>query len=172
MGANEPFSDAAPHSAEEDAATFGMDGAASQGDISVEVTRTNSRKMMMVWLLVGAISAILVACVGVSLVGWAYFSRTPETKLDGVARKKELPPPKEMKARLKNIDRAQGTLRLLVGDGKYQTFRVTDSTEFRDQAGLRLPQGIESPELREEDLVTILPTDDRQALQWLKLGAP
>lgn len=156
--------------AAEDAATFGMEGAIRQGDLSVEVTRSNSRRMVMVWLLVGAISVMLVSCIAFGAFSYVYLSHRAEQAAAGNVKKKVLPPPKEMKVLIKTIDRDQRTLRLLVGDGKYQTFPITTATEFRDPNGRRLPQGLDAPELIEEELAMILMTDDRQGLQWLKLG--
>jgi hypothetical protein len=103
------------------------------------------------------------------VIGLLVWTKLPRPTPVEIA-KKELAPPKEMKARIKTIDRGQRTMRLLVGDGKYQTFRIDAATEFRDEAGQRLPQGFDAPQLREEEMVTILPTNDRQGLQWLKLG--
>lgn len=153
----------------EDVSTFGMEGAASKADLSVEFTRKNSSKMVMVWLAVGAIAVVLVMCIAGGLIGYSLMSQKPEPTPEEVAKKKQPPPLKEIKAKIKNIDRDQRTIRLLVGDGKYQTFRITPETEFRDYGGERLPQGLDAPELRVDELALILPTEDRQGLQYLKL---
>ena len=156
----------------EDAATFGMDGVASQGEVSVEVTRSNTRKFAMTWLVVFGASILSLLClitIALGLILWKY-SQTPQVAEN--PKEKQLPPAKELKARIKAIDRDARSLKLLVGDGKYQTFTIDASTEFRDQAGQRLGKGLDSPELREEETVTILTTDDRKTLRWLKLGAP
>jgi hypothetical protein len=151
----------------EDSATFGMEETASQSQMSVEVTRSNSRKMLIVWGLVAVLALGLLVCISGGVAGLIFWSRRPAVE---EAAKKLLPPAKEMKAKIKKIDRDQRTIRLLVGDGKYQTFRVTDATEFRDDTGVRMPEGLDAPSLREEEFVTILPTEDRQGLQWLKLA--
>jgi hypothetical protein len=153
----------------EDVSTFGMDGAASQADLSVEFTRKNSRKMLTVWLIVGAISVVLVTCITGSIGAYLFWSRKAAPTPEEIAKKKELPPPKEIEARIKNIDREQRTIKLLVRHGVSETFRITPETEFRDSDGKRLPQGLDAPELRENEMAFILPTADRRGLQYLKL---
>jgi len=156
--------------AAEDEATFGMEGAATKGEVSVEVSRANSRKMMKVWLAVGAISVLATLCIATGILGLILYQSSQEPVVEDPAKKK-LPPAKEMKAKIKSIDKNGRTIRLLVGDGKYQTFHVTAETEFRDDSGQRLPEGLDSAAVREEELVTILTTEDRQGLRWLKLGS-
>jgi hypothetical protein len=151
----------------EDSATFGMEHTASQGEMSVEVTRSNSRKMLIVWGLVGVLSMMLLVCIASGVGGLIYWSRRPPAE---AASKKQIVPAKEMKAKIKTIDRNQGTIRFLVGDGKYQTYRIGPGTEFRDESGQRLADGFDTPRLREDEFVTILPTDDQQGLHWVKLG--
>lgn len=153
----------------EDAAMFGMDDVKTTGEASVEVTRSNSRKLLWVALAVSAIAVVLVACIAVSVVAYVVLSKKPELTPEDIAKKKELIPPKEMKAKIKNIDRTAGSIKFLVGDGKYQTLRVDSATEFLNEAGNRLAGGFDSPELREEDFVLILPTADRNGLQSVKL---
>lgn len=155
----------------QDEAQFGMTGAARTGDLSAEVSRKNSMKMVLVWLAVGVISLVLLTCIVSAVIVLMVLSQRPQVTPEEIAKKKELGPPKEIIARIKNINRDERTLKLLVGDGKYQTFRVTGDTVFRDNAGQPLARGFDAPELREEAMVTILTTQDRQGLQWLKLNA-
>jgi hypothetical protein len=153
----------------EDAAMFGTDDVKTTGAASVEVTRSSSRKLLWVALAVGAIAVVLVTCISVGVVAYVIMSAKPEPTPDDLAKKKDLIPPKEMKARIKNIDRTAGSIKFLVGDGRYQTLSVDSATEFLDEGGKRLPRGFDAPELREEDVVIILTTADRKGLQWVKL---
>jgi hypothetical protein len=153
---------------DEDAAIFGMEGAAGTGEVSVEVTRTNRKKFMIFVLMVGVLSVMLVMCIAVSLVVYLVYRKDPEQ--DKIAQAEPPPPPpKEMKARIKEVDVGQKTLRMLVGVGKYQTFQITAQTEFFDAAGKRLPTGLAALEEMKDADVTILQTEDRRGLQWLKL---
>ncbi len=117
----------------EDTAMFGMDDVKSTGEASVEVTRSNSRKLLWVALAVGAIAVGLVTCISVSVVAYVIMSAKPAATPEDLAKKKELVPPKEMKAKIKNIDRTASTIKFLVGDGKYQTLSVDNATEFLDE---------------------------------------
>ena len=167
----EPHDEPVPNDQQndEDAAMFGMEGAAGTGEVSVEVTRTNRKKFMIFALLVGVLSVMLVMCIAVSLVVYVVYRKDPEQE-EGIGLKKPPPaPPKEMKARIKEVDVGQNTLRMLVGVGKYQTFQINAQTEFFDAAGKRLPTGLAALEDFKDADVTILQTDDRQGLQWLKL---
>ncbi len=153
----------------EDVSAFGMEGAVRKADLSVEFSRRNSRKMMILWLIVGAIAVVLVTSIAVGVGAYLVFGQKPQVAKGEADQKKQPLPLKEIRAKIKNIDRDQRTIRLLVGDGKYQLFRITPETEFRDFGGQRLPQGLDAPELRVEEFALIMPTEDRQGLQYLKL---
>jgi hypothetical protein len=154
----------------EDAATFDLGKTASKSEVEAEVRRSGNWTTLLLVVIVGFLSVALVMCVAAS-VGVYYFVKSLQPPAAELAAKKPANPPKEIKARIKEIDRNQNSIRLLVGTGKYQTYQITAETQFFDAAGERLPQGLAAPQLRQEENVTILPTEDQQALQWLKLRA-
>jgi hypothetical protein len=154
----------------DDAAMFGMDDVKTTGAASVEVTRSNSRKLLWVALAVGVIAVVLVTCISVSVVAYVLMSAKPQLTPEEIAKKQELIPPKEMKARIKIIDRTAGSIKFIVGDGKFQTLSVENATEFLDSGGKPLPRGFDAPELHEDVWVVILTTADRKGLQWVKVA--
>lgn len=150
-----------------DSAMFGIEGAATTGEVSVEVARSNRNKFLIVGCVVAVLTVLLVTCIAGGLIGYSLISHTPTP--DEVAKKKPLDPPKQMNARIKEIDVGRNALKLLVGAGKYQTFTVTPQTEYLDAAGEPLPGGFAALQKHKDADVTILPTDDREGLRWLKL---
>jgi hypothetical protein len=156
----------------EDEATFGLAGAARTGDVSRAETRASSRKLLWISLIAGALGVLLVMCIGVSILAYTVFSRTPEPTPEELAKKKAIAAPKEMKAKIKLIDRERDSLTVLGADSKRYSLKVANTTDFFDREGNLLPLGINDPRVREEEFCTILQTADRLGLQWLKLTPP
>ena len=153
----------------EDAETFGMEGIARTGDVSTEETNATNRKLVWTCVIVGVISIALVACISVSVVMYIQWSEKPGTKDEIAAKQKPQVPIREMPAKIKMIDRDKSTIQLLVPPAIKRTFAVTPETDFLDAVGLRLPAGFNAAEVRLEQEVVIMPTEDGKGLQWLKL---
>jgi hypothetical protein len=154
----------------EDEAAFQLAQAAGTGDVTRAETRASSRKLVFISLIAGAVGVLLVSCITVGVVGIMMYENR---QADVQAKKKaEVPPPKEIQARIKVIDRERGSIRLLDKNSKTTTYRIDKATEFFDRDGTRMPNGIADPKVAEEEYCVILPTQDRQALQWMKLTAP
>jgi hypothetical protein len=151
----------------EDEATFQLEKAAGTGDVSKAETKASSRKLIWICLIAGVLGLLLVMCIAVGISAYSFFS--PKAKEQD--KTTELPPPKEMKAKIKLIDRDRGTISVLGIDSKRYPFKITDATEFFDREGNPLPQKLGDPKIHEEEYCVVLPTQDRSALQWLKLTA-
>src|ERR1051326_6107631 len=95
---------------DDDVSLFGMENTAGQSELAIKVTRSNSRKMLVVVGIVVVLSFVTLFCIGAGVIGMIVFSR--RSQQEEIAKKKELPPPVEMRAKIKNIDRSQRTIRL------------------------------------------------------------
>ena len=150
----------------EDEEAFQLVQAARTGDVSAAESKASSRKLIWISLIAGAVGLLLVMCIAVGIGVYAFWKDKAAPDPD---QKKALAAPKEIKAKIKAIDPDEKKIRFLLVTSKTETYRIDDQTEFFDREGQRLPQGLSSPQLKAEEYCVILPTENRQALQWLKL---
>jgi len=151
----------------QDAAMFGVDDAKPPAP----PPPTRNRMLLMGVIGVSLAVTLVAAAFGVYLA-LPKPPLGPEPEPIQPVKVKPANPGRETKAKIKSIDKGEGTIKFLVGDGKYQVYRISKETEFVDGNGNPLPQGIADPALREESYCVIALTDDRKALQWLKLAPP
>jgi hypothetical protein len=156
----------------EDNAEFGLENAVGTGDATLEVTTTNSNKLVLIGLIAGTISLLLVSCLTVGFIGYAMTNRKSEANAADQVKKEQFDPAEEAKAKIKQIDREARVIRFLMSNNTRKTYQVTDQTEFLDRDGNAMPKGIQDALLREDEYCIILPTDDQTELRWLKLTAP
>jgi hypothetical protein len=153
-----------------DSELFGMGKVADPGEASVEVTKSNRNKFLLFVGVVGVLAVALVLCIGVSVGAYFFLAnrKVDPAQEEGAGKKKKLDPLTEQKARIKQIDVGQHAITLVVGLGKVQTFEIGNDTRLLDGDGKRLG-GLADLQTHQDAFVTILMTDDRQGLQWLKL---
>ncbi len=155
-----------------DAAVFGLQDAAGKGKVAGEVTRSSGNKFLIASLIVGAVSVLALLCISTSVIGYLLMNRSEWGDDAGKKKKLAVDPPKELRAKIKIVDKEQGTIQFLLPGSARATYRVADDTVFYDRAGNRLEQGIGTPALAIDEYCVILPTEDRKGLQWLKLTEP
>ena len=153
-----------------DSELFGMGKVTGPGEASVEVTKSNRNKFLLFVGVVSVLAVSLVLCIGVSVGAYFFLAnrKADPTQEDGAGKKKKLEPVTEQKARIKQIDVGQHAITLIVGFGKVQTFEIGNDTRLLDVNDNRLG-GLADLEAHKDAFVTILMTDDRQGLQWLKV---
>ena len=151
-----------------DSDLFDMGKATGTGEASVEVTRSNRNRFLLFVGVVGVLSVALVMCIGVSVGAYFLIANRKAEPGQNDGKKKDLPPVAEQRAKIKQVDVTQKAISLVIGTGKVQTFDIGADTRLTDAAGNHLG-GVADLEAHRDAFVTILMTEDRQGLQWLKL---
>ena len=152
----------------EDESTFHLEKAARTGEVSAEETKASIRKLIFLCVIAGALGVTLVACIAGGVIGYSFWQQKP-AEVDQ-AKNKE-PPPKEMKAKIKTINLDEKRIKFLMFTSKTEVYHIEADKKFFERDGQALP-GLDAPQLKAEEYCVILPTENRQALQWLMLTPP